>query len=251
MNLEAIDLQMKLLAGEIIYVDDIPVRPLTLREITRIGYSNYQRSVGLISITLDEMIDSIDDFEIQAMLKAQRHEYKVFDLFMLSEDMKELVIGSFKLLFQTENVIIDGDLIGSIFIVIDDTYTIDRDNFDKIVETIQIQNNPEQVSAEEDEYNPSNELARSIAEKLKRSKEIIEKSKALESGSDGGISIPDIISAVSAMSNSINKLNIWDLTIYQLYDEFARLTKIDNYKIQTQASLFVPDVEIEHWSEPV
>ena len=241
---------MKLLAGETVYVGDIPITPLTLREIARIGYTKFQTSIGFISITLDEMIESIDDFEIQARLKAERHMYKVFDLYMVSDDMKELVIESFNLLFQTENVIIDGELVGNISIIIDDKYVIDRDNFDDVVSMIQAQNNPEKSSVDKDDYNPANELAQSIAEKLKKGKEIVEKSKALETDGDG-LTIPDIISAVSAMSNSINKLNIWDLTIYQLYDEFARLTKIDNYRLQIQASMWSSDIEIEHWSEPL
>ena len=196
------------------------------------------------------MIESIDDFEMQAHLKAGRHLYKVFDMYMLSNDMQELVLKSFNLLFQTENVIIDGELLDDMSVVIDEKYVINRDNFDGIVEMIQLQNNPEKSVSDEDEYNPVNELAKSIAEKLKRSKEIVEKSKALDSDGDG-LTIPDIISAVSAMSNSLNKLNIWDLTIYQLYDEFARLTKIDNYRLQIQASMWSSDIEIEHWSEPI
>lgn len=196
------------------------------------------------------MIESIDDFEMQAHLKAERHLYKVFDMYMLSNDMQELVLKSFNLLFQTENVIIDGELLDDMSVVIDEKYVINRDNFDDVVSMIQLQNNPEKSVSDEDEYNPANELAKSIAEKLKRSKEIVEKSKALESDGDG-LTIPDIISAVSAMSNSLNKLNIWDLTIYQLYDEFARLTKIDNYRLQIQASMWSSDIEIEHWSEPI
>lgn len=196
------------------------------------------------------MIESIDDFEMQAHLKAERHLYKVFDMYMLSNDMQELVLKSFNLLFQTENVIIDGELLDDMSVVIDEKYVINRDNFDDVVSMIQLQNNPEKSASDEDDYNPANELAKSIAEKLKRSKEIVEKSKALESEGDG-LTIPDIISAVSAMSNSLNKLNIWDLTIYQLYDEFARLTKIDNYKLQIQASMWSSDIEIEHWSEPI
>ena len=196
------------------------------------------------------MIESIDDFEMQAHLKAERHLYKVFDMYMLSNDMQELVLKSFNLLFQTENVIIDGELLDDMSVVIDEKYVINRDNFDDVVSMIQLQNNPEKSASDEDEYNPANELAKSIAEKLKRSKEIVEKSKALESDGDG-LTIPDIISAVSAMSNSLNKLNIWDLTIYQLYDEFARLTKIDNYRLQIQASMWSSDIEIEHWSEPI
>ena len=241
---------MRLLAGEPIYVGDIPIKPLNLRQISQLGYSKFQQSISIISMTLDEMIESIDDFEIQARLKAEKHLYKVFDMYMLSNGMQELVLKSFNLLFQTENVIIDGELLDDMSVVIDEKYVINRDNFDDIVEIIQLQNNPEQSVSDEDDYNPANELAKSIAEKLKRSKEIVEKSKALESDGDG-LTIPDIISAVSAMSNSLNKLNIWDLTIYQLYDEFARLTKIDNYRLQIQASMWSSDIEIEHWSEPI
>lgn len=250
MSPETVDLEMRLLAGEPIYVGDIPIKPLNLRQISQLGYSKFQQSISIISMTLDEMIESIDDFEIQARLKAEKHLYKVFDMYMLSNGMQELVLKSFNLLFQTENVIIDGELLDDMSVVIDEKYVINRDNFDDIVEIIQLQNNPEQSVSDEDDYNPANELAKSIAEKLKRSKEIVEKSKALESDGDG-LTIPDIISAVSAMSNSLNKLNIWDLTIYQLYDEFARLTKIDNYRLQIQASMWSSDIEIEHWSEPI
>ena len=250
MSPETVDLKMRLLAGESVYVGGIPIKPLSLRQISQVGYSSFQQSIGIISITLDEMIESIDDFEMQAHLKAERHLYKVFDMYMLSNDMQELVLKSFNLLFQTENVIIDGELLDDMSVVIDEKYVINRDNFDDVVSMIQLQNNPEKSASDEDDYNPANELAKSIAEKLKRSKEIVEKSKALESDGDG-LTIPDIISAVSAMSNSLNKLNIWDLTIYQLYDEFARLTKIDNYRLQIQASMWSSDIEIEHWSEPI
>lgn len=250
MSPETVDLKMRLLAGEPVYVGDIPIKPLSLRKISQLGYSKFQQSIGIISMTLDEMIESIDDFEIQAHLKVERHLYKVFDMYMLSDKMQELVLKSFSLLFQTENVIIDGELLDDMSVVIDEKYVINRDNFDDVVSMIQLQNNPEKSVSDEDEYNPANELAKSIAEKLKRSKEIVEKSKALDSDGDG-LTIPDIISAVSAMSNSLNKLNIWDLTIYQLYDEFARLTKIDNYRLQIQASMWSSDIEIEHWSEPI
>lgn len=250
MNSETIDLEMRLLSGDAIFVGDIPIKPLKLRRISQVGYSNFQKSINMISMSLDDMIESIDDFEIQAHLKAERHLYKVFDLYMLHENIQEIVIGSFKLLFQTENAIIDGEILDDMSVVIDDRYVVNRENFDEIVNIIQLQNNPEKSIDDDDEYNPANEVAKNIAEKLKRSKEIVERSKALESDSDGLV-ISDIISAVSAMSNSLNKLNIWDLTIYQLYDEFARLTKIDNYRLQVKASMWSSDVEVEHWSEPI
>ena len=73
----------------------------------------------------------------------------------------------------------------------------------------------------------------------------------MESNNDEGVDLQDVISAVTSMSNSINKVNINEYTLYQLYDEFARLVKIDNYRLQIQASMWASDVEVHHWSEPL
>lgn len=249
-----IDLKIKLLAGQEILVGDIPVKPPTLGEISDIGYTNFQQNLQLLLLTLDDMINMINDFEMQATLKANRHQYKTFDLYMISDDLRRLVIDSFRFLFRTEDIIIDDEDFGDIKIVIDGKYVIDRNNFDEITKIIKMQNNPTISSSdeEEDDYKPSNELARSIAEKLKKGKEIVKKSKAIDSDSDGeGITIVDMISSVTAMSNSVNKLNVWDYTVYQLYEEFARLSKIDNYRLQIQASMWSSEIEIEHWSEPL
>ncbi len=45
---------------------------------------------------------------------------------------------------------------------------------------------------------------------------------------DESINLPNIISAVSVGHNSYNLTNIWELTIYQLYDQFFR----QNMKVQ-------------------
>jgi hypothetical protein len=35
--------------------------------------------------------------------------------------------------------------------------------------------------------------------------------------------LPNLVAAVSAKHNSYNLFNIWGLTVYQLYDQFARI----------------------------
>ena len=40
---------------------------------------------------------------------------------------------------------------------------------------------------------------------------------------DQNMELPNLISAISARHNSYNLLNIWGLTVYQIYDQFARL----------------------------
>jgi len=63
------------------------------------------------------------------------------------------------------------------------------------------------------------------------------KKKQQSDDGDGEIDISDIISAVSSKSHSINKLNVWQLTLYQLYDEYARLELIDNYDFSIRAMM--------------
>lgn len=244
-----IDIQMKLLSGQTMYVGELPVKPFTLAEISEIGYSVFQGNVNIVLLTLDDMINSIEDFEISANLKANKHQYKVFDMYVTSPEMTDILLESLKMIFRTDEVYLERSDSGELRISVDDKFVIDRDNFDEISKVVEVQNNPS-FSGEDDDYNPANEVARSIAEKIRKGKEKVKQSKAMESGGEG-INIADMISAVSAMSNSINKLNVWELTIYQLYDEFARLNKIDNYKLQIQASMWASDMEIEHWSEPL
>lgn len=251
MNSKNIDNKMKLLAGKEIYANDIPIKPLTLGEVAEIGYSNLQQSLQVISLGLNDMIESIDDFELQALLLSEKHNLTAFDMYMMSDGMKNLLIDGLKLFFRTDFIeaveVDDNDF----SIMIDDKYKINRDNFNIVVEIIEMQNNPSvSKSSEDEDYNPANDLAKGIADKLKKGKEIAKQSKSVDS-EKSGIAIDDVISAVTGMSNSVNKVNVWDYTIYQLYDEFARLVKIDNYNLQIQASMWSSDVETEHWSEPL
>lgn len=47
--------------------------------------------------------------------------------------------------------------------------------------------------------------------------------------------MPNIISALAAHHNSLNIINIWDLTVYQLNDQFKRQRYIDYYHILSRS----------------
>lgn len=72
-----------------------------------------------------------------------------------------------------------------------------------------------------------NNMARKLYEKmLKAQKKERENKKA-----DINMSLPNIISSVSNAHPSINLLNVWDLTVFQLLDSFNRLQVNSMYKI--------------------
>lgn len=50
---------------------------------------------------------------------------------------------------------------------------------------------------------------------------------------DINLSVPNIISALTCIHPSINYINVWDLTIFQLYDSFNRLQQNKMYDIDS------------------
>lgn len=86
-----------------------------------------------------------------------------------------------------------------------------------------------------EEQHFKNSLAKKLFEKMRKAaKEQASKKKA-----DPNFTIPNIISKVSARHPSLNLLNIWNLTIFQLMDTFASLQSDAAYEIdKTRVSVW-------------
>ena len=61
------------------------------------------------------------------------------------------------------------------------------------------------------------------------------KSAAKQSKEDKNMELGNILSAVANKSQSLNILNIWDLTVFQVWDCFARLSSNSIYEIQSMS----------------
>lgn len=70
-----------------------------------------------------------------------------------------------------------------------------------------------------------------IMKKIQKGKSEMAKQKK----TDKNMELGNIISAVANKSQSLNKINIWDLTIFQLWDCFARLSNNSIYDIQSMS----------------
>lgn len=96
---------------------------------------------------------------------------------------------------------------------------IDRENFPEVVDVICQRNNIKM----QDIGDPSkvkNKKALAILQKIKKGAEKMAKMNK----ADENMELGNIISAVANKSQSLNITNIWNLTVYQLWDCFSRLT---------------------------
>lgn len=83
--------------------------------------------------------------------------------------------------------------------------------------------------------------------KLREAKRL-EREKNAKNGD--GITLPDIITSLCACGVGYTMYNVWDLTIYQLYEAFERVQAKDKYDKEYAAILAGADpkkVKLKNW----
>ena len=123
---------------------------------------------------------------------------------------------------------------------IQDQRIINKKNYDEIIKVIKIVNCIDDLNDEEE----MDEFDRVVAEMERKIKE-------QQSKNQDNLSLATLISSVANMDgNGLNILNIWDLTIYQFYDQLKRGQAKEQYFIKLKAILAgakPEDINLEHY----
>lgn len=245
MDYNSIDFKLKMLDGEAVEVNKMfgEIKPLTLREIIKYGYTDYLIRLRFLSLDLGDFLGE----------KSVDKDVNLFDVLVHfgSDDIHSELAKSLGL-FLRRKVRIDAE--NHIIVVGDNERIITRENYETVIEIIKWQNCINKFGESElQSGQEESDLVKKIKDKLNKSRKIVEKVKSKENdGEEGNIDLYDIISSVSTKSQALNKLNIFDLTIFQLYDEFRRLDLIDKYELSIKSALAgAKDVKITHWSSKV
>ena len=254
-ELSDIDLKLHLLSGSPIRVDNLIIEPYTLWEIKNYGYSKFMEDLQWGLITKDDFVNAVKDENKRKILESMQDNLKTFDFYIkiFADVYFEKLINFLSLVFKTDDL----GIVDKYKIVINskhdkkDLKIVTRENFDDIVEVVKLQNYLEDVNEKgEHQFNPADEETQKLIEQMQKMRKKVEEIKRKQNQEDGKpITIYDVISAITAKNNSINKINVWDLTLYQLYDEYKRLQAIDNYDFSIRAIMAgAENVELKHWS---
>lgn len=220
------DVKLAMLLGQNIPVSDIcTVKQTRLVDLVVPDvYEQYHQALSIVSYNTDDVIELYSaKAEYDALPPAAQQKINAFDL-LISVDFFREVLRQALQFFIEETVLFDPELGGfSVFRGKRRASLINSETYKEVRETI-LKMNFIKVEAAENEHVFANSKAKAIFEKLKKGRK-----KKLQAGGEM-LSIPDLISAVSIYSNSYNLLNIGQLTVYQLYDQFYRLdtkTQVD------------------------
>lgn len=197
--------KLKLLAGdERIEIDGIVFKQPKLRDIKDIGLQTYYAYISFLLVSAEEYLISIKREDLIPFFK--QHNLTMFDVYRDNSYERQFFIEALSFFIDGEIEFKNGKFL------INNTNIINKEIYQKILEII-AEINCLKVNKQQETY--ANEKARRIAEKIQQAKQ-----KRSSVQSKNSISLADIISAVASRKESLNLLNIWDLTIYQLYDHY-------------------------------
>lgn len=245
--------EIDLLCGCDIPLDGIcMLKQPKLRALTSsgIGFSTYKQYLSLFRLSVADVLELTGLSELSELYaQLSEHEKKlvpVFDVVALIPDVRELlcealaffISGEISYRPETKSFTTScGNFTGE----------ITSENFLDVCDAIM------QISCIASKRKDAPVSFRS--EKAKRIFEKIEaaKQKMKQSAPDKAMEIPNVISAVAAMGMGYTLSNIWDLTVYQLYDLFARLnvkTQMDVYSTRWAAYGKDP-FDFSMWYKPI
>lgn len=192
----------------------------------------------LISMTPKEFFTKAEVEKGQEFWDSLSEEEKrgltVYDLIQLNPTLMQNFLEVFNFFFEETVLFVEG-----VFVLVnpDKDYSIDTPQREDIVGVIDSHNFSEILYAiqqvcciaqEEEEETPKfkNKIAEQMYYRMK------EAEKEQKKKADKDMTLPNIISKVSAKHNSLNFTNIWDLTIFQLLDNFASMREGAMYEIE-------------------
>lgn len=199
-------------------------------------YQYYLNVLIMDSKQLFSMMNKSDVYD--AMTDEERLLINVYDILIDNDDFADLIKTSLNF-FIKEDVVFSREyrafeVKGNVFVKEGDEMVekyatigvIDKENFSDVVDVICQRNNIKNKEVT-DPSKVKNKKALAILQKIKKGAEKMAK----VTNADENMELGNIISAVANRSQSLNIVNIWDLTIFQLWDSFARLTNNNAYDI--------------------
>lgn len=235
-ELSTLDKELIYLAGKPIYLDGVPIRPITLNEISEMGYVYYMVHLKYICADIGDVLDNSEGKYSNSYL------YPAFVYrFKNSEEHRGLLFSSLSMvckedvefLPESDTFKIGDGILGAHNFVEFQAIVKERNGISKVNEAIE---------------NPENAKAAAL---LARKKELEKKVEKAKQDDDSGIGLTDLISTLAVgLHMPISEVCEYDM--YQFNNQLQRLKIFKDYDTDIQALLAGAEkVDLKHWMSKI
>jgi len=228
--------------------DGLKLYQFQLGEIVDLGYDEYIKCINILTFDMEDIKKDVDED-----MRTYFEDVILYDYIMLScKRSKEFEIEYTKAmsLFLSDEVIFDK--VNEKLVAKKNNIIIESQDLELIKKYIKLQNCiTESIESEiEEKYDiVDNDLAKKFLERIKKDNQKVKELKQKE-GNSNNIDMFDIISGISVSVPSLNILDIWKLTIYQIYNQLSRNQKKEKYELDLKSLLAgakAESIDIEYY----
>lgn len=233
------DLRLAMMAGSDIPIPEcqMTLHQPTIKEISMIGEKDFFVGAQLLCVNKsmyikdESLLDDTTNFQIFMTVVSDKQ----------SADKKQAVLKVLTLLFPSGKVIMTPRAL--MFNFEGANVIIDENNFE-ILQRVFKEVFCLSASGQE-AFNPGNDAAKEIAEKLMRARQRV----AAQKGENDASVFSQYLSILTVGLNSMSLQNLLDLTIYQLYDLVERYMLYVNWDLDVRTRLAggKPDSRPDNW----
>lgn len=219
-------LRFTLLRGKPIFIENIGyLHQITLGELEAVGEDTYNKYL---------MILTMDKNSLEVTIEEDIDNLSLVCWYCLNDlNFRKTFLEALEFFFKKQAGFDEESFLFYLIEEDGDVRIFNAEIYKEVQDIIRIANWVNKK--EEEEYNPANEQARKIIEMIKQNKKNKPQPKPI-------IDLYSMVSGLAWKSNDANIFNVWDLTIYQLYDAFYRLENIE-YCNNVMAGLYAGTVD--------
>ena len=238
---------------------DIPIPELrvnihqpTIREIAYIGEKSFYMSAQVLTMTVESFLQNNGE-TLSKEDKEALSEMSNFQLIMMMANTEPIVkvntITLLTLLFPKCIIEIEERFIMLIDSETKQSIVLDDNNFSVLQEIVTILLCLDSGKQKE-EFNPIGDRAAAIAEKIKKGRAKVAALKGEEPKESSFLS--KYISGLGIGTNTLNLINVLDLTLYQLFDQMERFGLREAHNMSIKAKMAgAKDVEDVEWLKDI
>jgi hypothetical protein len=239
------DKRARCLCGLPLYIENLELCPITVRDIIEIGENQYNSYLMLL-IMPDKLFSNLLE-NLEGINDAELSNINNFDILLLFcniySQLEIEILEGFKFFIKRD---IKFNKIEGYFEIINenDNFILNKDTYKQFIDIIKLQN---YMIKSEDEQKPVNKKAKELLEKQKETRDKINK---IKSNNAAPLNISDYISIIISKSYEMDVKKCLDMTIYALFDYIERQALIDNYNVgvkQLLAGAKTEEVNLKHW----
>ena len=239
------DRRLALMAGSDIPIPEcqLTLHQPTIKEISFMGEEDFFKGVQCLCVHKSMFVEDKDAL-------SNINNFQIFMTMMMDKetvDKKNSVLQLLHILFPTYKVMITPRSL--LFQGEGDSHMVDDSNFEQMQEVIRIVFCANTGPMDQQAFNPANEQAREIAQKLMRGRQRV----AAQKGGSTQSAFSRYLSILAIGLSSMSLHELVNLTMYQMYDLLERYMLYMNWDINIRTRLAggKPDSQPEDWMKDI